>query len=68
MGGAVVTDVALCEAPDDDNKCPIGSDLENVYVMTPATDCDIFEECVAGDPIFSALPPGGQGPFEVVRR
>jgi hypothetical protein len=65
MGGAVVTDVALCQAPDDDNKCPIGSDLENVYVMNPDTDCDIFEECVAGDPIFSALP-AGSAPFEVV--
>jgi hypothetical protein len=65
MGGAVVTDVALCQAPDDDNKCPIGSDLENVYVMNPDTDCDVFEECVAGDPIFSALPPGSAN-FEVV--
>ncbi|HTH23028.1 MAG TPA: hypothetical protein VL854_12495, partial [Nitrososphaeraceae archaeon] len=65
MGGAVVTDLALCEAPDDDNKCPIDTDLAGVYVTNPDTDCTIFEECVSGDPIFSALPEGASE-FKVV--
>ncbi len=65
--GALVTDERLCQAPNDQNKCPPGSDLENVYVMNPDLDgaCDIFEECEPDDPIFSALPDGSST-FEVV--
>ena len=65
--GALVTNLILCEAPNNANKCPIGSDLENVYVMDPTADgaCDIFEQCDVGDPIFSALPPEASE-FEVV--
>ncbi len=65
--GALVTDERLCQAPNDQNKCPPGSDLENVYVMNPDLDgaCDIFEECEPDDPIFSALPEGSST-FEVV--
>ena len=32
MGGAIVTDEQLCQAPNSDNKCPSDSDLEGVYV------------------------------------
>ncbi|MDR4512955.1 MAG: hypothetical protein MRJ93_14770 [Nitrososphaeraceae archaeon] len=63
--GAVVTDERLCQAPNDQNKCPLNTDLANVYVMNPDTDCNIFESCVAGDPIFNALP-AGSSEFQVV--
>jgi hypothetical protein len=39
--GALVTDLRLCEAPNDDNICPEGTDLEGVYVKDPTSDCDI---------------------------
>ena len=55
MGGAVVTDPALCEAPDDDNRCPANTDLAGVYVANPATDCDIFETCPPDSQIAGAI-------------
>jgi hypothetical protein len=62
MGGAMVTDLLLCQAPNDANKCPMGTDLEGVYVMTPESDCNIFEECQAGTPLGMAL---GDQPVKV---
>jgi len=37
--GANVTDLRLCQAPNDANKCPDTSSLAGVYVMNPATQC-----------------------------
>ena len=42
MGGAIVTDPVLCQAPNNNNKCPAGTDLAGAYVMDPASDCNIF--------------------------
>ena len=63
MGGAVVTDPLLCQAPNDDNKCPADTDLEGVYVMDTASDCNIFATCDAGTPLGIAL--GMQNEFKV---
>jgi len=41
MTGALVTDLALCEAPNTANICPDTTDLAGVYVNSTATDCDI---------------------------
>jgi len=59
--GANVTDLRLCEAPNDANICPAGTDLEGVYVTDPTTECDIFATCDAGSPlgVSLGLPPGG---------
>jgi YVTN family beta-propeller protein len=65
MAGAVVTDLDLCEAPNDNNICGPTTDLAGVYVDDPDTDCDIFETCEPGNPICSALP-AGSCPFDVV--
>jgi hypothetical protein len=65
MAGAVVTDLDLCEAPNDNNICGPTTDLAGVYVENNPEDCDIFETCEAGNPICSALP-AGSCPFEVV--
>ncbi|MGD1836708.1 MAG: hypothetical protein ACPKPY_01455 [Nitrososphaeraceae archaeon] len=62
MAGAVVTDLLLCQAPNDENKCPAETDLEGVYVMDTASDCTIFEECNAGSPLGMAL---GDQPVKV---
>ena len=37
--GANVTDLLLCQAPNDANKCPDTSALPGVYVMDPTTQC-----------------------------
>ena len=63
MGGAVVTDPLLCQAPNDNNKCPADTDLEGVYVMDTASDCNIFATCDAGTPLGIAL--GMQNEFKV---
>ncbi|MGD1838895.1 MAG: hypothetical protein ACPKPY_12670, partial [Nitrososphaeraceae archaeon] len=55
MAGAVVTDLLLCQAPNDENKCSMGTDLEGVYVMDTASDCTIFTECNAGSPLGMTL-------------
>ena len=55
MGGAIVTDPALCQAPNDSNKCPAGTDLAGAYVMDPASDCNIFATCDAGTKLGIAL-------------
>ena len=39
--GAIVTDIRLCQAPNDANKCPAETDLEGVYVNDITTDCDL---------------------------
>src|SRR5215211_7527115 len=59
--GANVTDLRLCEAPNDANICPAGTDLEGVYVTDPATECDIFAICEFDSPlgVSLSLPPGG---------
>ena len=41
MASAFVLDLALCEAPDDDNLCAADTDLAGVYVNNPEEDCDI---------------------------
>ena len=41
MTGAFVTDLRLCEAPNDDNICPEDTDLEGVYVNNVPADCDL---------------------------
>ena len=63
MGGAVVTDPLLCQAPNDNNKCPADTDLEGVYVMDTASDCNIFATCDAGTALGKAL--GMQNEFKV---
>src|SRR5215211_9515158 len=59
--GANVTDLRLCEAPNDANICPAGTDLEGVYVTDPTTECDIFATCQFDSPlgVSLGLPPGG---------
>ena len=37
--GANVTDIRLCQAPNDANKCPDTSALPGIYVMDPITQC-----------------------------
>jgi YVTN family beta-propeller protein len=37
--GANVTDLRLCQAPNDANKCPDSSALPGVYVLDPTTQC-----------------------------
>ena len=63
MGGAIVTDPVLCQAPNDNNKCPAGTDLAGAYVMNPASDCTIFATCDAGTALGIAL--GMQNEFKV---
>ena len=63
MGGAIVTDEQLCEAPNSDNKCPAETDLEGVYVMNTDSDCNIFATCDAGTALGKAL--GMQNEFKV---
>ena len=63
MSGAVVTHPLLCQAPNDDNKCPADTDLEGTYVMNPASDCNIFAMCDAGTALGKAL--GMQNEFKV---
>ena len=63
MGGAVVTDPLLCQAPNDNNKCPADTDLEGAYVMDTASDCNIFATCDAGTALGKAL--GMQNEFKV---
>src|SRR5215211_319261 len=53
--GANVTDLRLCEAPNDANICPAATDLEGVYVTDPATECDIFAICEFDSPLGQAL-------------
>ena len=53
--GANVTNLGLCQAPNDDNLCPADTDLENVYVDNPPDDCDIFATCPAGSPLTVSL-------------
>ena len=55
MGGAIVTDPSLCQAPNDNNKCPAGTDLEGTYVMNTASDCSVFATCDAGTKLGIAL-------------
>ena len=55
MGGAIVTDPSLCQAPNDNNKCPAGTDLEGAYVMDTASDCSVFATCDAGTKLGIAL-------------
>ena len=55
MGGAVVTDPLLCQAPNDNNKCPADTDLKGVYVMNTDSDCNIFATCDAGTPLGISL-------------
>ncbi|MGD1837220.1 MAG: FG-GAP-like repeat-containing protein, partial [Nitrososphaeraceae archaeon] len=62
MAGAVVTDLLLCQAPNDANKCPAETDLQGVYVMDTASDCNIFATCEAGTPLGMAL---GDQPVKV---
>ena len=63
MGGAIVTDEKLCQAPNDNNKCPAETDLEGVYVMDIDSDCNIFATCDAGTPLGIAL--GMENEFKV---
>ena len=63
MQGAVVTDPILCQAPNDNNKCPADTDLEGAYVMDTASDCNIFATCDAGTKLGIAL--GMQNEFKV---
>jgi hypothetical protein len=63
--GALTTNLTFCDAPGDANICGPTTDLAGVYVANIATDCNIFDECVSGDPIFTALPPGSAD-FQVV--
>ena len=53
--GALITDPVLYEAPNDDNICPAGTDLEGVYVTDPTTDCNIFATCTATSPLGVSL-------------
>jgi hypothetical protein len=46
--GAIVTDLILCQAPNNLNRCPANTDLEGVYVNNIGTDCNIFARCPAG--------------------
>ena len=55
MGGAIVTDSSLCQAPNDSNKCPAGTDLAGAYVMNPTSDCSVFATCDAGTKLGIAL-------------
>src|SRR5215208_4176288 len=41
MIGANVTDVRLCQAPNNANICAQGTDLPGVFVNNTSTDCDI---------------------------
>ena len=41
LPGANVTDLRLCDAPNDANICPDETDLGGVYVNNTATDCDL---------------------------
>ena len=63
MGGAIVTDEKLCQAPNDNNKCPQDTDLEGVYVMDVLSDCNIFATCDAGTALGKAL--GMENEFKV---
>ena len=63
MGGVLVTNPLLCQAPNDSNKCPSGTDLSGAYVMDPASDCTIFATCDAGTALGKAL--GMQNEFKV---
>jgi hypothetical protein len=55
MTGALVTDPLLCQAPNDNNICGDGTDLEGVYVTDPTTQCNIFATCLANSPLGIAL-------------
>ena len=46
--GANVTDLRLCEAPTSPNICPIGTDLEGVFVNSTMNDCD-FDAPITGE-------------------
>ena len=63
MGNAIVTDPLLCQAPNDNNKCPAETDLEGVYVMNTDSDCNILATCDAGTALGKAL--GMQNEFKV---
>ena len=63
MGGAIVTDELLCQAPNSENKCPSNTDLEGVYVLDIDSDCNIFATCDAGTPLGIAL--GMENEFKV---
>ncbi len=53
--GANVTDLRLCQAPNDANLCPADTDLEDVYVTDPTTECNIFATCESTTPLGIAL-------------
>ena len=66
MAGAIVTDLSLCQAPNNDNKCPANSDLPGVYVMDPQTQCQIaYDICDASTPLGQALGLGAADTVEV---
>jgi hypothetical protein len=58
--GANVTDLLLCQAPNDDNLCPADTELAGVYVDNPPADCNVFATCPAGSALTVSLglPPG----------
>jgi hypothetical protein len=65
MTGAVVTDLDLCQAPNDANICPDDSDLGGVYANNTSTDCDIFATCLADSPLGISLNLTAGGSVEV---
>jgi len=72
--GALVTNTTLCEAPNNDNICPLNTDLEGAFVDDPATDCDVeVDVSIATNPqaqcikcadlsVYQALNTVGAGP------
>ena len=66
MAGTIVTDLTLCQAPNNNNKCPDNSDLPGVYVMDPQTQCEIaYDICDASTPLGQALGLGAADTVEV---
>ena len=65
--GINVTDLILCEAPNDANICEEGTDLEGVFVNNTSTDCDLAntnfaDQCLKCADL--AISKAGNGPQE----
>ena len=66
--GTNVTDLILCEAPNDANICEEDTDLEGVFVNNTSTDCDLANTNFADQCLKCAdlaiFHTGGNGPQE----